>query len=123
MFKKYLYDSHYNVILEYNPEYRGIYEFVAYKVRDSLPAVMKSGWFQTPIEYITKQGDTIEEVIDGYVVVRKNLTPLIFENKDQVRLNRGQYGYSNSVVYGAMFTDKGIFYVAKMKDDGGLELL
>ena len=67
--------------------------------------------------------DTIEELCDEFVVVRENKRPTPFINLEQVRLNRGTYGFSNSVVYGAIWTDKGLIYVAKMNNKGELELL
>ena len=69
------------------------------------------------------RANTIEELCDEFVVIRDSQIPIPFANLEQVRLNRGNYGYSNSKVYGAIWTDKGLIYVAKMNDKGGLELL
>ena len=70
-----------------------------------------------------KIADTIEELCDEFVVIRDNQRPIPLTNLEQVRLNRGNYGYSNSKVYGAIWTDKGLIYVAKMNDKGELELI
>jgi len=74
-------------------------------------------------EYIVSQADTIEELCDEFVVVRENKKPVSFINLEQVNLNRGNYGYSNSIVYGAIWTEWGLKYVAKMNEKGELELL
>ena len=72
---------------------------------------------------VIKEADTIEELCDEFVVVRDNQRPIPLINLEQVKLNRGNYGYSNSKVYGAIWNDKGLIYVAKMNDKGELELL
>jgi len=75
---------------------------------------------------ILKQADTIDELCNEFVVIG------IFENqigcccdtfeeakevKDYVELPQEQ------IIYGAIWTDKGLIYVAKMNDKGELELL
>lgn len=77
-------------------------------------------------ETIIKEADTIEELCDEFVVIG------IFENqigcccdtfkeakelKDYVELPQEQ------IIYGAIWTDKGLIYVAKMNEKGDLELL
>ena len=62
---------------------------------------------------ILKQADTIEELCDEFVY-RKIVCPKIkcfegCENKQEI--------------YGAIWTDKGLIYVAKMNSEGVLELL
>ena len=69
------------------------------------------------------QSDTIEELCDEFVVIRDNQRPIPLINLEQVRLNRGNYGYSNSKVYGAIWTEKGLIYVAKMNEEGVLCLI
>ena len=70
-----------------------------------------------PYSYSTK-ADTIEELCDEFVAYHKTLkltycikkTP--FEEQDE-----------NFNIYGAIWTDKGLIYVAKMNEKGELELL
>ena len=82
---------------------------------------------------IIKQADTIEELCDEFVSVFKNLTPELLEPKFvssketlitswRNRLE-DEYLFKDTVVYGAIWTDKGLIYVAKMNEKGELELL
>lgn len=77
---------------------------------------------------VVKQADTIEELCDRYVL---SDIDIIFLNKDKT-----QYRFENEYtwyyitknelrkgIYGAIWTDKGLIYVAKMNDKGELELL
>ena len=71
---------------------------------------------------IVKQADTIEELCDEFVLKYKNgylicdyltrLIDLVKENKEK-----------DASVYSAIWTDKGLIYVAKTNDKGELELL
>ena len=77
----------------------------------------------------TRQADAIEELCDEFVIK--------YESKDKVSLfdicnnfeatkeeyNNYQNEYKNANIYGAIWTDKGLIYVAKMNDKGELELL
>lgn len=65
---------------------------------------------------IVRDGDTIEELCDGFVFVSKkdkNITPYftatlaVFDNVKSL--------LDTDDVYGAIWTDKGLIYVAKMK--------
>ena len=72
-----------------------------------------------------KIADTIEELIDDYVwddmVVVVN-----FENKS-IKERHDTFTYSldpeEKTIYGAIWTSKGLIYVAKMNEEGKLELL
>ena len=77
----------------------------------------------TPKEFITKQDDTIEELCDCFVAVRPQP-----KGNDYYILHR--FGFvkenclnGNEVVYGGIWTDKGLQFVAKMNEKGELELL
>ena len=60
-------------------------------------------------------GNTIEKLCDVYVC-----NNLLFFSKNQLK----DYCYiPNEIIYGAIWTDKGLIYVAKMNDKGELELL
>lgn len=76
-----------------------------------------------------KQADTIEELCDAIAIVWKDCLPSIWNNithiKDFISTVYSSYQIKHKVVgvYGAIFTDKGLIYVAKMNEKGDLELL
>ena len=83
---------------------------------------------------IVRNADTIEELCDEFVLITYDEE---VNKRDNVRLKkhifmRGQNGLSFSITekddkkcgyYGAILTDKGLIYVAKMNEKGELELL
>lgn len=79
-------------------------------------------------EQVIKQADTIEELCDEYVVFDKEqpngklLYYKGFENlkKEFIDFEKDK---EKVVVYGAIWTDKGLIYVAKMNDKWELELI
>lgn len=82
-----------------------------------------------PIPFI-KQADTIEELCDEYVII--NWTeedgwgePQLVKNKVSIyQLQKLiKFDSKSHKVYGAIWTDKGLIYVAKMNEKGELELL
>ena len=80
-----------------------------------------------PTEYIVKQANTVKELCDRYVVVSEFDKKVIRVNE----LENDSEGWTKEVgipehivdVYGAIWTDKGLIYVAKMNSEGELELL
>ena len=72
---------------------------------------------------IINQANTIEELCDEFIVFgdidRPYLTRHKFTNKEWNK----QYFIGDRKLYGAIWTDKGLIYVAKMNDKGELELL
>ena len=62
-----------------------------------------------------KEADTIHELIDKYVIVSKT-TGIGYITDYTAK----QEGFE---IYGAIWTDKGLIYVAKLNDKGELELL
>lgn len=78
---------------------------------------------------IIKQADTIEELCDCYVIVRKDDITIGGELKTlkEMLLQRDcdiEYEVEDDYFYyGAIWTDKGLIYVAKLNDKGELELL
>lgn len=66
---------------------------------------------------VIKQAETIEELCDEFVVIRDNEYILVSysDMKDWFDSSREKYG--------AIWTDKGLIYVAKMNEKGELELL
>lgn len=78
---------------------------------------------------IVKQADTIEELCDRYVL---HHTDIIFLNKEHTKYRfenepNNWYDITETEirvgVYGAIWTEKGLIYVAKMNKKGCLELL
>ena len=78
-----------------------------------------------------KQANTIEELCDEIVVddkTSKNCKPFIYY-KDWGNILNSKVGKAldvcvgNGAIYGAIWTDKGLIFVAKMNDKGELELL
>ena len=63
---------------------------------------------------ITKEADTIEELCDEFVGVVGNM------HRQLTGTNIKSW---NDTVYGAIWTDKGLIYIAKMNNEGELELL
>lgn len=75
---------------------------------------------------VLQTAKTIEELCDEFVFIDKTCqhTHLIYKKQ----FFRGVYDVHkradlNETIYGAIWTDKGLIYVAKMNDKGELELL
>ena len=73
------------------------------------------------IKDIVKEADTIEELCDEFVVLEKGKTKPFVHDIYCRDLDR--YIKENATIYGAIWTDKGLIYVAKMNDKGEFELL
>ena len=89
-------------------------------------------------EEIIKSTDTIEELCDEFVIIHTEYdnSKDIFKNQNCFLSHRGDSYYSfnlgqikvggieiEGTLYGAIWTDKGLIYVAKMNEKGELELL
>lgn len=73
---------------------------------------------------VIKQSDTIEELCDEFVFemgLEHTICQLTFEQVRDNILNCELE--SMSTLYGAIWTDKGLIYFARMNDKGELELL
>jgi len=73
-----------------------------------------------------KTADTIEELCDEFVVVQKDFHDLLNADTHCLQTLKKYYEINKIEVlgiYGAIWTDKGLIYVAKMNDKGELELL
>lgn len=64
---------------------------------------------------IIKQADTIKELCDEFV--------MISDGKHKLDIGCHSYSDEKIQIYGAIWTDKGLIYVAKMNNKGKLELL
>ena len=76
-----------------------------------------------PIENIIKQADTIEELCDEFVYSDNDFKNVIYGSLEPIRILIKLLSRINFQVYGAIWTDKGLIYVAKMNEKGELELL
>ena len=80
-------------------------------------------------ENIIKQADTIKELCDEFVAIYKdeNKSARVLETfGDYRQLDEKQliYNLKNGWnIYGTIWTDKGLIYVAKMNNNGEFELL
>ena len=77
---------------------------------------------------IFKQADTIEELCDTKVAIRKSNHKAYlghFYGTFMFQEDSGWLGRLDSyeIIYGAIWTGKGLIYVAKINDKGELELL
>ena len=76
-------------------------------------------------ESIVKEADTIEELCDEFVIAYESGARIVYgdlewaETKAKSSLRIG----NKSVIYGAIWTDKGLQFVARLNDKGELELL
>ena len=73
---------------------------------------------------IKNMADAIEALCDCFVVYEKG-GGFVGEHHTYNDLELAKYGANEnvSIVYGAIWTDKGLIYVAKMDEKGKLELL
>lgn len=73
---------------------------------------------------IIKVADTIEELCDEFVIDdKRNNVHYIMDYYDVMEeLQEGRF-HSTDEIYGAIWTDKGLIYVAKMNSEGKLVLL
>lgn len=86
---------------------------------------------------LCKQADTIEELCDEFVYKKEKVAPVINKENphlsyilvdidDMTPFDTRRMVYLKDLVeplYGAIWTDKGLIYVAKMNEKGELELL
>lgn len=69
-----------------------------------------------------KVADTIEELCDEFVMIDEENEHYIKQDNDIHHIRR-KWAIGNYKVYGAIWTDEGLIYIAKMNDKGELELL
>ena len=77
----------------------------------------------SPLKEDWLYADTIEELCDEFVVVETGIGQHINYTKMEWLSHEGVVGSPTCKVYGAIWTDKGLIYVAKMNHKGELELL
>ena len=69
-----------------------------------------------------KVADTIEELCDEFVMIDEENEHYIKQDNDIHHIRR-KWAIGNYKVYGAIWADEGLIYIAKMNDKGELELL
>ena len=75
---------------------------------------------------VISQADTIEELCDDYVMVNKDWKKPSFVEKeiaDKWHLKEKATVDKGYTIYGAIWTSKGLIYVAKLNDKGELVLI
>ena len=70
---------------------------------------------------VIKQADTIEELCDRFVVMDKETKEVV--NIVTFLAYAKLWSSCKYDIYGAIWTDKGLIYVAKINDKGDLELI
>lgn len=108
---------------------------------DNTEAYIKGKWYSVDEikDYIIAQADTIEELCDEFVLFYediKNELPIpyatyerrgIWQSEKQRKkvINEvvNHPDYRKPVLYGAIWTNKGLMYVAKMNSKGELKLI
>lgn len=96
----------------------------------TLPKSQKGGlsykeWFDliTKNDNILKQANTIDKLCDTFVIIVDKQGYLIIDDyKKAMEIMQRNDNY-NAICYGAIWTNKGLIYVAKVNDKGELELL
>ena len=77
-------------------------------------------------DQVIKQSENLEELCDEFVLYDNQLkTYGVFEKKVITFkwIQNHSTIYKGMTIYGAIWTSKGLIYVAKMNDDGKLELI
>lgn len=71
-----------------------------------------------------REAKTIEELCDEFVLHNDNTTKLwLYEPYDLINEYLREGINHRYTIYGAIWTDKGLIYVAKMNESGELELI
>ena len=87
------------------------------RTKDGIYEVVKEAGEWVKKKGVIKQADNIEELCDEFVIIGSNGKPQVYGPFDL------KVWTTDNVLYGAIWIDKGLIYVAKMNDKGELELL
>lgn len=105
----------------------GIYEYTSHsKAFDGVYTTTRDINHLILYKEIVKQANTIEELCDEFVVVQKDFRDLLNADTHCLQTLKRYYEINKIEVlgiYGAIWTDKGLIYVAKLNEKGELELL
>lgn len=76
-------------------------------------------------DQVINQSETIEELCDDFVIewLPTNHKDIFTIDKYSKEVVKSCIGNNKTKVYGAIWTSKGLIYVAKMNDNGELELI
>lgn len=72
---------------------------------------------------VIKEADTIEELCDEFVAIDIGVFGDKTKSYKTIKEVKEDKTFLFDILYGAIWTDKGIIYVAKMNEKGELELL
>lgn len=114
----------------------GIYETAKHIVFDTFPSYdqIKSKRKLIFMNEVNEQADVIEDLCDEYVwdnclikFINKEKTKFLIkqanaEYEEEYDIKE-DFDEDSSPIYGAIWTDKGLIYVAKMNEKGELELI
>ena len=78
-----------------------------------------------PKNEIVDEADTIEELCDEFVIAYENGARIVYGDLEWAKVKAiasSKIGIK-LIIYGAIWTDKGLIYVAKLNDKKELELL
>lgn len=98
----------------------GVYEATDY-LEDGCWCLNNGGAYFRKADII-KEADIIEELCDMFILIEnadgQKIHSINYTLCDDLRNNKDNEG-----IYGAIWTDKGLIYVAKMNENGELELI
>lgn len=93
------------------------------RTKDAIYTLSEAYWAGIEDETIA-DADTIEELCDEFVAIcPTNKNANYITGAPLKNLYETEYKKFNRIIYGAIWTGKGLIYVAKMNDKGELELL
>lgn len=71
---------------------------------------------------ILAQADTIEELCDEFVVIFEDKNHIVY-SEFKWAMDKAMWSGMPFIIYGAIWTDKGLKYIAKLNEEGRLELI
>lgn len=109
----------------------GIYEIDETMILTSMPPCYKvikptDKYYAINKKSVIKQANTIEELCDKFIIhsrMENWIRTSWGSTKEAISIYKKVLEGFIQEVYGAIWTDKGLIYVAKMNDKGELELL
>ena len=99
----------------YNTEQEG-------SIRDNKYKIWFIGFAIIYDDEIISQADSIEELCDEFVII-DNRSDLVISIETATRFDKNDWTARYLTINSAIWTDKGLIYVAKMNDKGELELI
>ena len=84
---------------------------------------VRNEWGCIDCDEIIKLADTIEELCDEFVFIGQDNVPILMESLQECLDRVEDLGLTSYKIFAAIWTGKGLIYVAKMNKKGELELL